>query len=65
MKRGRCRPEKKASRKDNTYVSNYAKGAVVTKNFVMQYSGRNLVSGDIRDDASLLRVVTPPITEIA
>jgi hypothetical protein len=35
MKRGRCRPEKKASQKDNTYISNYAKGAVVMKNFVM------------------------------
>jgi hypothetical protein len=36
-----------------------------SKRFLPLDGRRNLVSGDIRDDASLLRVVTPSIAEIA
>jgi hypothetical protein len=87
MKRRHYRPEKRAHQKNNTCISNYAKGVVVSRNFVVWYDSkgqwyipgknndsrrflpldkrRSLINGDIRDEASLLQVVTPPIAEIA
>jgi hypothetical protein len=65
MQRGQWSQETFVVRRTVNFGGTYLERTKTRKDFSPQNERISLVNSDIRDDASLLRVVTPPIAGIA